>query len=83
MAKKIKKAELEKLQNAVSKINELKLELGNIEAAKHRILHNVAEAENNDLGAVRKELEEKYGQVNINITDGVITEREDESNKED
>tara|TARA_R100001509_G_C4749101_1_gene175733 strand:- start:64 stop:315 length:252 start_codon:yes stop_codon:yes gene_type:complete len=83
MAKKIKKAELEKLQAVVSKINELKLELGNIEASKHRILHNVAEMENNDLGEVRKELEEKYGQVNINITDGTITEREDESNKED
>ena len=83
MAKKIKKAELEKLQAVVSKINELKLELGNIEASKHRILHSVAEMENNDLGEVRKELEEKYGQVNINITDGVITEREDESDKED
>jgi hypothetical protein len=83
MAKKIKKAELEKLQASVSKMNEIKMELGNIEAAKHRLLHSLADVENKDFGEIKKELEEKYGKVNINVTDGTITELQDESDKED
>ena len=83
MAKKIKKAELERLQASVSKMNEIKMELGNIEAAKHRLLHSLADVENKDFGEIKKELEEKYGKVNINVTDGTITELQDESDKED
>jgi hypothetical protein len=83
MAKKIKKAELERLQASVSKMNEIKMELGNIEAAKHRLLHSLADVENKDFGEIKKELEEKYGKVNINVTDGIITELQDESDKED
>lgn len=83
MAKKIKKAELEKLQASVSKMNEIKMELGNIEAAKHRLLHSLADVESKDFGEIKKELEEKYGKVNINVTDGTITELQDESDKED
>tara|TARA_R100001509_G_scaffold75896_1_gene42491 strand:+ start:412 stop:663 length:252 start_codon:yes stop_codon:yes gene_type:complete len=83
MAKKIKKAELKKLQESVSKMNEIKMELGNIEAAKHRLLHSLADVENKDFGEIKKELEEKYGKVNINVTDGTITELQDESDKED
>ena len=83
MAKKIKKAELEKLQASVSKMNEIKMELGNIEAAKHRLLHSLADVETKDFGEIKKELEEKYGKVNINVTDGTITELQDESNKKD
>ena len=83
MAKKIKKAELERLQASVSKMNEIKMELGNIEAAKHRLLHSLADVESKDFGEIKKELEEKYGKVNINVTDGTITELQDESDKED
>ena len=83
MAKKIKKAELKKLQESVSKMNEIKMELGNIEAAKHRLLHSLADVENKDFGEIKKELEEKYGKVNINVTDGTITELQDESDKKD
>ena len=83
MAKKIKKAELERLQASVSKMNEIKMELGNIEAAKHRLLHSLADVETKDFGEIKKELEEKYGKVNINVTDGKITELQDESDKED
>ena len=82
MAKKIKKAELERLQASVSKMNEIKMELGNIEAAKHRLLHSLADVETKDFGEIKKELEEKYGKVNINVTDGTITELQDESDKE-
>jgi hypothetical protein len=63
-------------------MNEIKMELGNIEAAKHRLLHSLADVENKDFGEIKKELEEKYGKVNINVTDGIITELQDESDKE-
>ena len=56
MAKKIKKAELERLQASVSKMNEIKMELGNIEAAKHRLLHSLADVETKDFGEIKKEL---------------------------
>ena len=59
------------------------MELGNIEAAKHRLLHSLADVENKDFGEIKKELEEKYGKVNINVTDGTITELQDESDKKD
>ena len=56
MAKKIKKAELEKLQASVSKMNEIKMELGNIEAAKHRLLHSLADVETKDFGEIIGEI---------------------------
>ena len=37
-----------------------------------------------ELGKLQKELEEEYGKVNINVTDGTITEvEEDEADKKD
>ena len=38
-----------------------------------------------DLQVIQKELEEKYGQVTVNLTDGTISEipKENESDKED
>ncbi len=83
MAKKVTKKELEELQEVVSKINEIKLELGNIETTKHRMLHAVAELESKELSEIKTKLEEKYGKVNINISDGLITDKEDESSKKD
>ena len=82
MAKKITKKELENLQSIIGKLNNLKLELGNIENAKHIVLHQIVEIERTEFGEAHKELEEKYGKVNVNISDGTITEVEDESSKE-
>ena len=37
-----------------------------------------------DLQVIQKELEEKYGKVSVNLTDGTISERpEDETDKKD
>jgi len=77
MAKKIEKIEeeeLKALQTLVGKLNNLKLELGNIETTKHKILHQAAELETKEFGEMHKTLEEKYGKVNINISDGSINE---------
>jgi len=86
MAKKIEKIEeeeLKALQTLVGKLNNLKLELGNIETTKHKILHQAAELETKEFGEMHKTLEEKYGKVNINISDGSINEIEDGPSKKD
>lgn len=75
MSKTLKKEELAKLQEAVTKVNQIKNEIGNIEIQKHELLHSVADA-HNSLAEVQKELEEVYGNVNVDIISGEITEQE-------
>ena len=75
MSKTLKKEELAKLQEAVTKVNQIKNEIGDIEIQKHELLHLAAEA-NSSLSEVQKELEEVYGNVNVDITTGEITEQE-------
>ncbi len=84
MAKKIKKKELDTLQAVISELNNIKLRIGDVETQKHLLLHKAAELEGTDLKKVQDELEETYGKVSINITDGTISEiKKDESSKED
>jgi hypothetical protein len=84
MAKKIKKKELDTLQAVISELNNIKLRIGDVETQKHQLLHRAAEIESTDLKKVQDELEETYGKVSINITDGAISEiKKDESSKED
>tara|TARA_R110002050_G_scaffold176064_2_gene308860 strand:- start:986 stop:1240 length:255 start_codon:yes stop_codon:yes gene_type:complete len=84
MAKKIKKKELDTLQAVISELNNIKLRIGDVETQKHLLLHKAAELEGTDLKKVQDELEETYGKVSINITDGTISEIDkDESSKKD
>ena len=84
MAKKIKKKELDTLQAVISELNNIKLRIGDVETQKHLLLHKAAELETTDLKKVQDELEETYGKVSINITDGTISEIDkDESSKKD
>jgi len=75
MSKVLKKEELAKLQEAVTKVNQIKNEIGNIEVQKHELLHLAADA-SNSLFEVQKELEKVYGNVNVDISTGEITEQE-------
>jgi hypothetical protein len=75
MSKTLKKEELAKLQEAVTKVNQIKNEIGNIEIQKHELLHLTVDA-NNSLAEIQKELEEAYGKVKVDITTGEITEGE-------
>lgn len=84
MAKKIKKEELKKLQGVISELNQFKLKIGDIEVQKHILLHQAATIESEDLKKIQGNLEDTYGKVSVNITDGSITEiKEDEPSKED
>jgi chaperonin cofactor prefoldin len=73
MANKLSEKELKSLQENVSKLNQVHIELGRLENQKHKILHQVNEIESL-FDELQKELEEKYGKVNINIETGEFEE---------
>ena len=80
---KVTPSQLEKIQKAVSNINRAQMEIGRLETAKHKVLHQ-ASITDDALKAVQDELKEQYGTVNVNIQDGTIKYEEDgEANKKD
>jgi len=75
---KIKKEELESLQESQKKFAAIKHDLGQLEVQKHGLLHlwaGLQEEENK----FKKELEEKYGKININLEDGSYEEIKEEN----
>ena len=75
--------ELKSLQELVNTINRGQLELGGLETRKHSLTHQVL-ALQGQVAEMQKSLEETYGKVDINITDGTISYKEDEqTDKED
>jgi predicted transcriptional regulator len=81
---KIKDEQLEKLQGLIKELNQIQSQLGSIELQKHSLLHQSSDLQNG-LNEFQKELEEEYGKVSINVTDGTYEEitKEDEANKKD
>lgn len=71
--KKIKKDELSKLQELVNSIQEAQSQLGGLELQKHQIIA-AANAARELLNDVQRELQEKYGEVNISLATGEITD---------
>ena len=71
--KKIKKDELSKLQELVNSIQEAQSQLGGLELQKHQIITK-ANAARELLNDVQRELQEKYGEVNISLATGEITD---------
>ncbi|QDP46140.1 MAG: hypothetical protein Unbinned306contig1002_2 [Prokaryotic dsDNA virus sp.] len=79
---KITKEELKQLQEQEQKKNAIKHDLGVLETQKHSLLHLWAEIITQQEG-VKKDLEDKYGKVNISLEDGSYTEiKEDEEKGE-
>ena len=75
--------ELKNLQELVNTINRAQLELGGLESRKHSLAHQVL-ALQGQVAEMQKGFEETYGKIDINITDGTISYKEDEqADKED
>ena len=74
---KIKKEQLETIQNQQQELNAKLQSLGYLDAQKHGILHDLAML-NKDIEEFKNKLEEEYGAVNINLEDGSYTEIEKE-----
>jgi len=76
MAKKIKKEELKSIQDKVNAINNAQMQVGGLEVQKTLAIEKLR-AFQQELNVVQTTLEDKYGKVSVNITDGTIKEIED------
>lgn len=61
--------QLEKLQKQQGEIRQALENLGVLEVQKHELLHNLAEA-SKGVEEFKKELEDEYGVVSINLSTG-------------
>ena len=67
----ITEEQLKAIQEIVSPINNIQMEVGRIESRKHMLMHEVVMLQGK-LQEQQKALEEEYGKVNINIQTGEI-----------
>jgi len=74
---KIKDEELKEVQQVISMTNQVKMEIGNTEARKHSLLHEL-DSVNQKLQGIQKSLEEAYGKIDLDINTGEIKYPEDE-----
>tara|TARA_R100000900_G_scaffold144986_1_gene129899 strand:+ start:720 stop:962 length:243 start_codon:yes stop_codon:yes gene_type:complete len=74
---KIKEEQLNKIKKQQESLNSTIHDIGVLESQKHALLHDLAGI-NQDVESLKKELEEEYGAVNINLEDGSYTEIEKE-----
>tara|TARA_R110000787_G_scaffold102151_2_gene207988 strand:+ start:1779 stop:2078 length:300 start_codon:yes stop_codon:yes gene_type:complete len=68
---KITKEQLEKVQEAVNKMNRANMEIGGMELRKHEMLHQLAGVKD-ELSALQEGFDKEYGTIDINIQDGTI-----------
>lgn len=78
---KIEEKELSKVVEQQQKLNDILTKIGVLETQKHSLLHQVATL-NKEIDETKKDLEGKYGQVNINLEDGTYTKIESEDETE-
>ena len=73
----ITEEQLKAIQEVVSPINNMQMELGRMATQKHMILHQITKLQES-LQEEQVALEKEYGKVNINIQTGEIAYPEDE-----
>tara|TARA_R110002167_G_C12292933_1_gene616322 strand:+ start:299 stop:595 length:297 start_codon:yes stop_codon:yes gene_type:complete len=83
-AEKVTDEQLKNIQTIVDKINNSQMQIGQLEARKHQILHMIAGV-NDELTLMQENLTKEYGTNDINIQDGTINypAENGEVNKED
>jgi hypothetical protein len=79
---KIDEQELKAVQAKIQQINQAQMQVGGLEVQKDMALE-VLKAGQQELQVLQKTLEDKYGKVSINLTDGTIRDIEDEADKKD
>ena len=73
---KVTEEELKTIQEQQGRLADTISRIGVLETQKHHLLHEVAQI-NEKVEETKKELEEKYGSININIEDGSYEEVEE------
>ena len=79
---KITDEQLKKLQTTVSSINQIQMEVGRMETQKHSIMHNLAVTQKT-LIDLQDEFKKDYGTFDINITNGLINYKDEQTDKKD
>ena len=78
MSQSITAEELKQIKDQQTELGQVINQIGQLEANKHALLHKIAGI-NEGIEDTKKQLEEKYGSININLETGTYTEIEDES----
>ncbi len=82
MKKQIKTEELTKLQNLATVIKTTQEQIGVLETQKHILLHKY-DILSQELNKFKSELQDIYGNINIDIKNGSFKKIKNESNKKD
>jgi len=81
MSNSITAEELKTIKDQQTELNSVVNQIGQLEANKHSLLHKIAGI-NEGIEDTKKQLEETYGSININLEDGTYTEIEKEDEGE-
>ena len=77
MSKSITAEELKQIKDQQTELGQVVNQIGQLEASKHALLHKIAGI-NQNIEETKKQLEEKYGSINIDLETGTYTEIEKE-----
>jgi len=81
MSNSITAEELKTIKDQQTDLSTVVNQIGQLEANKHSLLHKIAGI-NEGIEDTKKQLEETYGAININLEDGTYTEIEKEDEGE-
>ena len=76
--KKLTEKELKAISDSQNDLHRVTTNVGILETQKHALLHEIAGV-NQKIEEIKKELEEKYGSININLEDGTFETVEKEN----
>ena len=79
-ADKISEEQLKSLQNLVSGINKLQFDIGTLESQKHNLLHTLFQT-NEMIREMQDDFVKEYGTADINIQDGTINYKDEQTDK--
>ena len=81
---KVTEAEHKQIQSIVNRTNNMQMNIGQLEARKHQILHMMSSV-NDELSTMQQQLTKNYGTDDINIMEAYINypKENGEVNKED
>ena len=76
--KKLTEKELKAISDSQNDLHRATTNVGILESQKHALLHEIAGI-NQKIEELKKELEEKYGPINVNLEDGTFETVEKEN----
>ena len=81
-AEKISEKQLKELQGAVGNINKIKFDIGSLETQKHNMLIALFQV-NETIISLQNKFQEEYGTFDINVQDGTINYKDEQTDKKD